>query len=467
MKKKILLVEPGYRNKYPPLGLMKIATGHLLNNNKVTFQKGLDSKIRSQRWHAIYITTLFTFFWKKTIDTIKYYSRANGKLYVGGIMASLMPSEIFENTKINPHIGPLNNSFEGILNKTKIPELLQKSEATIQRRGIDALPPDYSIFEGQELPYNSILNNSYITRTTRGCSRACDFCGVTDLEPDFIERIELSDTLNYIINKFGEKQNLLLLDDNLLLSPKFDEIIDEIKDLGFQRGARLSRCKRIVDYNQGLDIRLLNKNHLKKLFEISLKPLRLAFDDYNLRTCYVDKIMMAIDAGFKEISSYILYNYKDTPSELYKRLIIACEINEKYTSRIYSFPMKYIPCDEKDRKHIGREWSRRQIRGVQCILNATHGIAPTRPDFLLKAFGESIDDFLRIIQMPENYIIYRSENMTNGCIDEWKNCYNALSISEKKELLHLISGGKTATIRKCSNKKINDILVHYKNENVR
>ena len=41
----ILLIEPGYKNKYPPLGLMKIAQYHGPNGqrDKVTFIKGYKS----------------------------------------------------------------------------------------------------------------------------------------------------------------------------------------------------------------------------------------------------------------------------------------------------------------------------------------------------------------------------------------------------------------------------------------
>ena len=38
--RKILLIEPNYKNKYPPIGLMKIATYHRMLGDNVKFYKG-------------------------------------------------------------------------------------------------------------------------------------------------------------------------------------------------------------------------------------------------------------------------------------------------------------------------------------------------------------------------------------------------------------------------------------------
>ena len=61
MKKNILLIEPGYKNKYPPLGLMKIAQYHGQNGKQdnVHFVKGEDPTAYDQAWDRIYVTTLF------------------------------------------------------------------------------------------------------------------------------------------------------------------------------------------------------------------------------------------------------------------------------------------------------------------------------------------------------------------------------------------------------------------------
>ena len=40
MNRKVLLIEPNYKNKYPPMGLMKIATYYRMCGDDVRFFKG-------------------------------------------------------------------------------------------------------------------------------------------------------------------------------------------------------------------------------------------------------------------------------------------------------------------------------------------------------------------------------------------------------------------------------------------
>ena len=94
--KNILLLEPGYRNKYPPLGLMKIAQYHGLTGKKdnVRFVKGEDPSACETAWDRVYITTLFSFEWERTARNIDYALDLVGgqahRVFVGGIAASLM-----------------------------------------------------------------------------------------------------------------------------------------------------------------------------------------------------------------------------------------------------------------------------------------------------------------------------------------------------------------------------------------
>ena len=103
--KNILLVEPGYRNKYPPLGLMKIAQYHGPNGKKdnVRFVKGEDSSAYETAWDRVYITTLFSFEWERTARSIDYALDLVGgqahRVFVGGIAASLMHEKYLEEPK--------------------------------------------------------------------------------------------------------------------------------------------------------------------------------------------------------------------------------------------------------------------------------------------------------------------------------------------------------------------------------
>src|ERR1700761_9484939 len=98
----ILLIEPSYKNKYPPLGLMKIAQYHgpLGKADNVRFIKGNDRSVLDQAWDRIYVTTLFSFEYPKIAQTIDFALEvANDqadKVLVGGIAASLMHERFLE-----------------------------------------------------------------------------------------------------------------------------------------------------------------------------------------------------------------------------------------------------------------------------------------------------------------------------------------------------------------------------------
>lgn len=508
---KVLLVEPSYKNKYPPLGLMKIAAFHKANHDDVKFVKGLDKNDRSEMWDRIYITTLFSFYWSKTIETIKYYEfsvKDPQNLFIGGPMATIMAEEIQNETGFKV--------IKGLLN--------EKGKLRIDNdENIDGLVPDYSILDLVDYKYPA--QDAYFAYMTRGCIRKCPFCAVPKIEPDYSAYISIRSQIENINSLYGKKSSLLLMDNNVLGSDCFERIIDEIKALGFQRGAvyvpenlfeiycarlkadpydkaacykisklirnfakdRLSRytdafnvyneimgrfklndnvddgyvqrllyarreispiiekyrCKskkqRLVDFNQGLDARLVTDAKMKKLSEINIRPLRIAYDEINITETYNNAVRLAVKYGITDLSNYILYNYHDKPEDFYHRLENNIKLNKKYGVKIYSFPMKYIPVTDKNRSdYIGMHWNRKYLRAIQSVLNVTKGSVSPGEHFFYKAFGKNIQEFHKIMLMPETYIIQRFASEESGVTDMWWKEYSSLSEEVKRNVEKVI-----------------------------
>lgn len=160
--------------------------------------------------------------------------------------------------------------------------------------------------------------------------------------------VSISDSIKRIDKEFGPKRDLLLMDNNVLRSPKFDQIIDEIKALGFEKGATFVNPKtgktvvRHVDFNQGLDAFLLNEHKAQRLGELAIKPARIAFDHIEDEDVYVRAITLCARAGIDHMSNYLLYNgedftgkghsyHADTPEDLFYRMHLTMELGENLT----------------------------------------------------------------------------------------------------------------------------------------
>jgi hypothetical protein len=631
MSRNVLLVEPNHKNKYPPIGLMKLSTYHKMIGDKVVFFKGElselvlediyqallkqlylnDDKIfwekyklqlceyikngddyllaeipivsenlivrglfnyyrhyfkskeyfkpENRKWDRVCVSTLFTFYWNITVNTINFVKRLckyETEVKVGGIIATVLNNELKEKTGIKP--------MSGLLDK---PGMLDDNSIII-----DTLPLDYSILE--EIDYEYPAANSYFAYTTRGCTNRCKFCAVPKLEPRYKSYISISRQKNgtdkqlkrsgslknsaLLANientdkRFGLKKTLLLLDNNVLASSKFEKIVEEIKMAGFARDNKfnppnlfeiaidnlrkgynergyirsivrqyhnlLNYCDsnerqdvynllkanflldsytakkesifatyeyfkdlfeklyrktslmRYVDFNQGIDARLVNDENMEKLFEISIRPLRIAFDSWgeSTRKAYEKAVRTAVKHGHKNLSSYILYNYeKDKPIELYERLKLNVELSEELGVSIYSFPMKYHPISGAEffdnRDYVGTYWKKKFIRTVQAVLNSTKGKIGRGKSFFYEAFGSNESEFNKLLYMPETMIIYRMFFKNSGITDIWWNSFNELNPQQKKVIEPIIHSNNFNNVESltCDGEILN-VLSYYK-----
>lgn len=533
---RILLVEPGYKNKFPPLGLMKIATYHRNKGDIVQFYKGEAPYTQVTSADRVYITSLFTFHYDITLKCISHYSKYINRdsIFLGGVAATLMTSAFEKDTK-------LQNIIKGQL-------INSRTLGYEDNVNIDTLPLDYDILD--DISYEYPAGDNYFAYTTRGCLRECEFCAVRLLEPEFETTNNIIDQVRRVDQIYGQKRNLFVMDNNVLYSPKLKEIVRDIRSLGFTREAnyvypnqfeqirgKIRRRKafgvdyskqlfetidfleafsrrfkrnlklhgefdevinsirqsnnideaiethsvflssiveryrkkqkliRYVDFNQGIDARLINKRKMKILSTIPIKPFRLAYDSVADTGVFSIATNLAIENDIRHLSNYVLYNWDDKPEDLWVRLDTATSLYSENGKKIdgFSFPMKYSPFDEKDRSYIGQHWNKKYLGAINVIINVTNGVVAKEKGFFFKAFGLNVKEFLEILNMPDEFIRFRSFFKENGLTNYWRTLFHSLSKEEKTYLLHVLCKGKKSESLEYENHpiKVKNILVLY------
>lgn len=505
---KVLLVEPNYKNSYPPMGLMKIASYHNSRNDTVYFAKGTDEI--EETYGRIYITTLFTFYFDLTIRTIEYYNQKyNCDIFVGGIAASIM-TENFRD-KIDPRIHLLTGM------------LTDSSQIGYDDHiNIDLLDMDYNILN--QIDYEYKTEDGYISYTSRGCVNKCPFCAVPKLEPIFCMTNNLKEQIEQSKKKYGPKKDLLLLDNNILAFniDQLKDIVTLINNLGFTKEnkffgeleiekvmrkikyletftvfeekinilhkklisiieiklknknllndypfksddenekyewiinnfesiliefKKLDRRRgksRLVDFNQGMDARLLTEEKMKVLSTLPIKPFRLAFDHIAIKDKYEASIRLAAKYGVHTFSNYLLYNFDDNPNDLYERMQFNIELAHDLNVNIHSFPMKYAPIELTHRDTIGKKWNKYFLSNYRRILKPTKGVVGVGRSYFYNAFGNNSQEFEEILSMPYDLLTYRNFFKNNNIQQKWKNEFSQLSSLEKSELIAELSRG--------------------------
>lgn len=508
---KILLIEPNYKNKYPPMGLMKISTYHKNRGDVVRFYKGCmpETELLGFNPDRVYITSLFTFYYKKVMATLKYYQKYidDKNIYLGGIMVTILYDKIaMEST--------LNHLLTGLLEDSVVLGLNDHVN-------IDQLPLDYDILD--QIEYEYPASGNYFAYTTRGCPNKCSFCAVPILEPKFHMTNNIYEQVMQVNSDYGEKRNLLLLDNNIfnltvdelqilvndILAAGFTKQPTYIKENAFELFLRkmdnpylhdrivnnavdylkslckrmkgekqkreyeyilwlLESCKdkkyfmrthknwiktyidkykyknklrRYVDFNQGLEAARMTPDKMKILAQLPLKPVRIAFDHYNPVTVglYKNAVETAAGYGLTEFSNYMLYNFDDKPEDLWYRIKINIDLARDLNISMFSFPMKYMPITETDRKHVGKYWNRKFLKSMPAILLVTKGVVADGEEFFERAFGKTVEEFYEILSMPKDFIVYRKYYEDKGYTQKWKVCYDKLSSAQKETLIQILS----------------------------
>lgn len=176
--------------------------------------------------------------------------------------------------------------------------------------------------------------------TSRGCIRNCGFCIVPEKEGFIKDNAPIHEFLH------PEHKKVVLLDNNFQASPKWRDNLDFLIEQDLK-----------VNFNQGLDIRLLNLEFAEKLeqtkyysWTFKRRGLHFAFDDMR----YEKQVWAGIDlleqVGIKlsNVLFYILIGYNTTEKEdLYR-------VNALYERGVHPYIMPYNKHKSKITRWVNR-----------------------------------------------------------------------------------------------------------------
>lgn len=188
---------------------------------------------------------------------------------------------------------------------------------------VEHLMPDYSLYDGRcgdgsgQLKFGEILTypfNHSIGFTSRGCIRECEFCRVPEKEG----KLRAVANIYEFYNKQYDK--MVLLDNNFFAHSEWVERCLEIIKENIK-----------VSFQSGIDIRILNEDHVRMMkkmkkqiyaLNFSDRTITFALDNINMEKLVMKKVAMICSHGWKprDMIFYVLCDFNTDSIEDLKRV---------------------------------------------------------------------------------------------------------------------------------------------------
>ena len=181
---------------------------------------------------------------------------------------------------------------------------------------VEHIYPDYSLYPDQ-------TKDTAFGFLTRGCPRGCGFCHVASKEGKRSKKVaDLSEFWR------GQKK-IVLCDPNILAWPEHMDLLKQRVD-----------SKARVNFNQGLDIRLVNDRNMELLKQIKLDSIHFAFDRWQDKDVIEPRLRAfrektGYHRGKGNVMVYILTNFDTNLEQDLYRIQLCRELN------FSPFPMIY------------------------------------------------------------------------------------------------------------------------------
>lgn len=131
--------------------------------------------------------------------------------------------------------------------------------------------PDYSIYP------NYCANTAY-GFLTRGCPRGCAFCHVAGKEGR--RSVKVADVSEF----WNGQKEIVLNDPNILACKEWPDLLAQLAETGAR-----------IDFNQGLDIRIMTEDKALAIKRLKVKEVHFAWDRYEDKDLILPKLQLYAD----------------------------------------------------------------------------------------------------------------------------------------------------------------------------